>query len=152
MVCLPLRVVGRTVGVDRPVVPRPARLRRRPSSEFLGIIADTCAQALERIRALSRRRPTQTARLRFLADASIELASSLDYEATLAKVARLAVPTFADWCAIDVVEDGPAAPAGGRARRPGQGASWRASSNAATPPTGTPRAAPGRSCAPGRAC
>ena len=42
----------------------------------------------------------------FLADASTELASSLDYQATLAKVAQLAVPTFADWCAIDVVEDG----------------------------------------------
>ena len=43
--------------------------------------------------------------MRFLADATTELAKSLDYEATLAKVARLAVPVFADWCAIDLVED-----------------------------------------------
>lgn len=38
----------------------------------------------------------------FLAEASRILASSLDFEATLASVARLAVPHFADWCAIDI--------------------------------------------------
>jgi GAF domain-containing protein len=43
----------------------------------------------------------------FLAEASEVLASSLDYRATLASVARLAVPTLADWCAVDVLgEDG----------------------------------------------
>jgi len=39
----------------------------------------------------------------FLARATEELNSSLDYEATLATVARLAVPTIADWCAVDVL-------------------------------------------------
>jgi PAS domain S-box-containing protein len=44
---------------------------------------------------------------RFLAEASTALASSLDYETTLATVARLAVPHFADWCSVDMVnEDG----------------------------------------------
>src|SRR6476659_3790302 len=44
---------------------------------------------------------------RFVAQASELLASSLDYETTLANLATLAVPHFADWCAIDVVgEDG----------------------------------------------
>ena len=38
----------------------------------------------------------------FLAEAGELLASSLDYESTLAAVARLAVPRLADWCAIDV--------------------------------------------------
>jgi PAS domain S-box-containing protein len=42
---------------------------------------------------------------RFLAEASNVLASSLDYETTLASVARMAVPNIADWCAIDVLED-----------------------------------------------
>ena len=32
--------------------------------------------------------------------------SSLDYQATLKSVAQLAVPNFADWCAIDLVDDG----------------------------------------------
>ncbi len=43
----------------------------------------------------------------FLLDAGGVLASSLDYEATLAAVARLAVPSLADWCGVYVVgEDG----------------------------------------------
>ncbi|MDB4950185.1 MAG: ATP-binding region ATPase domain protein [Gemmatimonadetes bacterium] len=41
----------------------------------------------------------------FLAEASRVMASSLDYETTLANVARLAVPQLADWCAVDVVGD-----------------------------------------------
>ncbi len=44
---------------------------------------------------------------RFLSEASTTLASSLDYQTTLVSVARLAVPTIADWCAVHVVpEDG----------------------------------------------
>ena len=42
----------------------------------------------------------------FLADASAELAGSLDYERTLRRVARLAVPRLADCCVVDVVELG----------------------------------------------
>ncbi|HVA23645.1 MAG TPA: response regulator, partial [Chloroflexota bacterium] len=45
-------------------------------------------------------------RWRFLADASRVLDSSLDYRATLESVARLAVPTLADWCTVDVIEGG----------------------------------------------
>jgi PAS domain S-box-containing protein len=41
---------------------------------------------------------------RFVAQASELLASSLEYERTLSNVAALAVPLFADWCAIDMVE------------------------------------------------
>jgi PAS domain S-box-containing protein len=44
---------------------------------------------------------------RFLASASDVLASSLDYEDTLDRVAKLAVPHFADWCAVHIRnEDG----------------------------------------------
>jgi PAS domain S-box-containing protein len=47
------------------------------------------------------------ARFQFLAEASAALASSLDYERTLKTLARLAVPLFADWCAVDMLaEDG----------------------------------------------
>jgi PAS domain S-box-containing protein len=42
-------------------------------------------------------------RVAFLARASAELASSLDFESTLRTVARLAVPTIADWAAVDIV-------------------------------------------------
>lgn len=39
----------------------------------------------------------------FLAEASSELSSSLDYQTTLDRVARLAVPRIADYCVIDVL-------------------------------------------------
>ena len=42
--------------------------------------------------------------LAFLAEASAVLARSLDYERTLAEVAQLSVPEFADWCGVDVVQ------------------------------------------------
>jgi PAS domain S-box-containing protein len=41
---------------------------------------------------------------RFLADASAALARITDHESTLQLVATLAVPLFADWCAVDVVQ------------------------------------------------
>ncbi|HEX7049597.1 MAG TPA: ATP-binding protein [Longimicrobiales bacterium] len=70
----------------------------------------------ERSRLLAREREARAAadaaarRLSFLAEAGRVLSSSLDYEATLASAARLAVPVLADWCLVDVVE-------GGRIRR-----------------------------------
>ncbi|MDX1673701.1 MAG: PAS domain-containing sensor histidine kinase [Longimicrobiales bacterium] len=42
---------------------------------------------------------------RFLADASSVLARSLDYEATMAGLARIALPHLADWCVIDVAAE-----------------------------------------------
>jgi GAF domain-containing protein len=102
IVALPLRTADRTLGAIAL-----SFKGRRPFDaaelEFLEIVADTCAQALERI-GVSDEAAAQTAKLQFLADASVELASSLDYETTLARVAQLAVPTFADWCGIDVVD------------------------------------------------
>ena len=47
------------------------------------------------------------ARLRqeFLAEAGEALSSSLEYEETLQRVARLAVPRLADWCAVELPDD-----------------------------------------------
>jgi PAS domain S-box-containing protein len=42
---------------------------------------------------------------RFIARAGAILASSLDYETTLANVAQSAVPRLADWCGVDVIDD-----------------------------------------------
>lgn len=50
------------------------------------------------------RRAAQTQR--FMIEASSVLAASIDYETTLASVARLAVPHLADWCGVDLIEDG----------------------------------------------
>jgi PAS domain S-box-containing protein len=66
---------------------------------FLRAVANVLAAAIERERSEEAQR--------FLAETGALLSSSLDYRATLAKVARLAVPTLADWCGVDVVaEDG----------------------------------------------
>ena len=43
-------------------------------------------------------------RMRFLAEASQLLGRSLEYEETLRTIARLAVPEFADWSAVDMLE------------------------------------------------
>lgn len=103
-VTVPLRSAGRTIGAIHLSVPDVVELH--PAElEFLDVLADTCAQSLERIdRAADAAK--QTARLAFLAEASIQLASSLDLEATTAAVTRLTVPRWADWCAIDIVRDG----------------------------------------------
>ena len=47
---------------------------------------------------------TADAGVRFLAEAGEVLAESLDWEATLVRVAQLAVPMLGDWCIVDVLE------------------------------------------------
>jgi PAS domain S-box-containing protein len=42
---------------------------------------------------------------RFMAAASAELAGSLEFESTFRRVAQFAVPTLADWCVIDVIDE-----------------------------------------------
>ena len=105
MVALPLRAGARALGSV--TLSFPGRRRFDAAEvEFLSILADTCAMSIARLQARSDA-DDQTTKLKFLADASAELSSSLDYQATLTKVARLAVPDFADWCAIQLAEDGP---------------------------------------------
>ncbi|TPG14891.1 GAF domain-containing SpoIIE family protein phosphatase [Pedococcus bigeumensis] len=103
LLVLPLKTASETLGAIG--LSFPGQREFEPAElDCLDILADTCAQGLLRIQAEQEAAERQ-AKLSFLAEASAELASSLDYEATLARVARLAVPTFADWCAIDLVKD-----------------------------------------------
>lgn len=103
MIALPLRLTGRTIGVVTWSFPGRRRMDVA-EMDFYGVIADSCAQAIERIRA-QQESARQAGRVQFLADATSKLSESLDYQRTLAEVTRMAVPTFADWCAIDLVED-----------------------------------------------
>jgi PAS domain S-box-containing protein len=57
------------------------------------------------IEDISERRQAE-ARLRHLSEASTFLASSLDLEVTLHNAAHALVPQFADWCVIDLLEEG----------------------------------------------
>ena len=104
ILALPLLIEGRHLGAIS-LVFRYRRDMDEQELEFLGTLADSCAHALERLEATEVARRTAV-KLSFLATASSELASSLDYEATLANVARLAVPALADWCAVQVLQDG----------------------------------------------
>jgi len=53
---------------------------------------------------ITRRKQTERD-LKFLAEASAELAGLTDYQSTLDRIAQLAVPRFADWCAVDILEE-----------------------------------------------
>lgn len=55
---------------------------------------------------LEKRVRERTFQLGFLAEASKLLASSFNYETILQKVAQLAVPDLADWCAFYILDEG----------------------------------------------
>jgi PAS domain S-box-containing protein len=79
---------------------------KRFLNNLTGIVEDgILVRAWGTQRDVTERRRAEEAQ-RFLVQASAVLSSSLDYHETLASVARLAVPTLADWCAVDILEDG----------------------------------------------
>jgi PAS domain S-box-containing protein len=51
-------------------------------------------------------RKREDARRTFFAEATSVLSESLEYERTVARVAELAVPRLADWCAVDLIVSG----------------------------------------------
>lgn len=51
-----------------------------------------------------RHEKTDRVRREFLAKAGEALVSSVDYQTTLSNIARLTVPTLADWCSVDIVD------------------------------------------------
>ncbi len=67
--------------------------------------AITTAELYDAQSQLLRRAEDAAVRESFLAAAGAILAESLDYEQTLANVARAAVPEFADWCGVDLSDD-----------------------------------------------
>jgi PAS domain S-box-containing protein len=79
---------------------------RSSSREFLLLnekIAELTRESHRRQQAEAALR-TGERRALFLAEASRILGGSLDYEETLRNVASMAVPTMADWCAVDLVD------------------------------------------------
>ena len=105
MMALPLRYGQRVVGT-LVLYYREPRTFSEAEKSIASLLANLAAAAIgtaELYQAQRRLADDQ----RFVAEASELLASSLDYETTLANLATLAVPHFADWCTIDVVaEDG----------------------------------------------
>lgn len=99
---------------------------------YLNALAAQCAAALGRAELYEQREHARLAaetargRLAFLAEASAALAASLDYGETLTRLAELAVPRLADWCALYLVDDGRAQLAGLAHVDPRRAASARA--------------------------
>ena len=98
---VPLSVDGGTAGVIAITV-GDSRVRAEDRA-LVETLAASCTQALERARLFAAERRARSG-LRFLAEASAELGASFDYEAALVAVARLAVPSFADGCVVDMCE------------------------------------------------
>ncbi|HEX8834827.1 MAG TPA: PAS domain S-box protein, partial [Abditibacteriaceae bacterium] len=93
----------------------PAQLQRKPDAaleqryvdfvfqpifETDGTVSGILVHGID-ITEMKRSRDRQT----FLAEATSVIASSLDYQSTLAGVAGMSVPALADWCAVDLLED-----------------------------------------------
>ena len=109
LAAIPLLLDGRAIGAlglsfDKPVIFPPG------ARAFMLVLAQQCAQALERARLYEAERAAREGagraqeRLAFLAEASQILSSSLDYRETLTKISRLVIPRLADWCVIEVAE------------------------------------------------
>ncbi|MDX6199010.1 MAG: hypothetical protein QOJ79_2161 [Actinomycetota bacterium] len=104
LVCVPVSLGSRRLGAITLSFPT-AQGFDDTELRFLQALADNCAQAVDRARALERSR-IATERLAFLAHASSKLGQTLDYRETLSNLAGLVVPRLADWSAVQVIEDG----------------------------------------------
>ncbi|WP_284663421.1 GAF domain-containing protein [Myxococcus sp. SDU36] len=111
LVLLPLHVEGQTFGTLCFGFLEARRFSALERASITGL-GHECGQALERARLYARERTARLQaeaagqRLRLLADASALVSASLDWEETVAGVARLALGHFADGCAVDSYEDG----------------------------------------------
>jgi signal transduction histidine kinase len=108
--CLPLVIEDRRFGVI--ALSFLDNHRFEPDERaFLAALAQHCAQGLERARLYdverAARREAEAARERstFLADASLVLSASLDYEEMLPRIAGLAVPAVSDLCAVELISE-----------------------------------------------
>jgi signal transduction histidine kinase len=111
LVFLPLLSEGKVAGVIAFGFGAPRRFSVSERTLVLGL-ARQCGLALERALLYEREHAARLQaeaagqRLKLLADASALLSRSLEWEETVAGVARLALGTFADWCAVDALENG----------------------------------------------
>jgi PAS domain S-box-containing protein len=102
LLAVPVRADGRVIGTLSISRPRDDHPYSVEDERFLQDVADRAGLAIERARIFeTERRMLQ--RAAFLSEASAILAADLDYEARLTALSRLAVPTLADWCVIDLL-------------------------------------------------
>lgn len=100
---VPLVADGHVIGAIGMSFPQSRRFDVE-DREFIQTLAAQCAQAMQRALLYEAEQQARQ-RMTFLAEASAVLGASLDYETTLKNLAQLAVPDFADWCRIDLVDE-----------------------------------------------
>lgn len=103
LIAIPLVVDGGVIGVAHVGSMRKQHFGSE-DGRILGLIGDRVAMAVNHSALLEAERAAQE-RLTFLGEASTVLGSSLNYEDTLTRIAQLAVPRLADWCAVDMLAD-----------------------------------------------
>ncbi|HEX2912735.1 MAG TPA: PAS domain S-box protein [Chloroflexia bacterium] len=107
---VPLKLKEQTLGVLNFSFDSPRYFEEAEKAMLLAL-AQQCAQSLERARLYEAEQDARakaeaaSQRFAFLARTGDALAASLDYEVTLQTVARLALPDFADYCIIDLIEE-----------------------------------------------
>ena len=107
-----VRNIVRATGEERWLI-----VRSSPIADPVTGRIELAVNVLENITGVKRAQLAES----FMAQASRVLASSMDYGETLQRVARLAVPQIADWCAIDLRQRTGRDRAGGRSsHRPGE--------------------------------
>lgn len=110
LVALPLRIQGHNVGTITFYF-RERRELQADELQLAELLANLAASGIstaelyeEQVR-LRQQAEAQRGRASFLAQASAALGGSLDFNLTLQRVAELAVPEIADWCAAFVAND-----------------------------------------------
>jgi PAS domain S-box-containing protein len=104
LICVSLRVGG-SLAASVTFYYRQPHAFKDDEIQYAKVLANLCASTLY-MSELQEAQHRERTSLKFLAEASAVLASSLDYEKTLNTVARLAVPFLADWCTVSTYEDG----------------------------------------------
>ncbi len=82
--------------------------RIRPVKEDAGTVVSWTSAAIdidEHVRLREELQATNE-RLQVLAEAGLAIADAVDYDAALEGAARVLVPSFAAWCAVDILENG----------------------------------------------
>jgi PAS domain S-box-containing protein len=97
------RIEMQAVTKDAREIPVELSVTQIPSGtppSFVGFVRDISAR-----RKAESEKSRQLEAQRLLDQTTLALASSLDISETLQKAARLTVPRFGDWCAVDLVDD-----------------------------------------------
>jgi len=104
-IIVPMVARGETLGAISLMRAEPSRPYGEADVAIAEELAHRAALAVDSAR-LYRQARRREETMRFFAEASVLLSSSLDFVSICERLAHLVVPTFADWCGVDLLQDG----------------------------------------------